>query len=175
MRHPPSSASATSIGQYGSDRASAYAAAAIATASIDWHDASAVRGSMRVPAAAPAALPSAEAEQEHGEDQRERVHGPAEQQRQVPSPEHFGRERRHARQRRRDIDRAHAASVRACVGASTAVDSPGACRRASAARHGRDAEIQRDGDIGCDVGVVDAQQIKPGDDGAEHAAGVFAA
>ena len=69
----------TSIGQNGSDRAIAYAAAAIAMASSAWHDASAIRGSTRFPAAAPAALPSAEPEQQHGEDQRERVDRAAEQ------------------------------------------------------------------------------------------------
>ena len=46
---------------------------------------------------------------------RERVDGAAEQQREMARPEHFGRQRRHARQRRHEVDPARAAAAVHCA------------------------------------------------------------
>ena len=111
-------------------------------------------------------------EQENGHDRRERVDGGAEQQREMARPEHFGRQRRHARQRGHEVDPARAVAAGHCA---RRVDRCGRSRRrrvAARERRGnrRAADVQRDRDERCDVRVVHAQQVEPGEEAARDAA-----
>ena len=114
-----------------------------------------------------------EAEEEHGENQREGVDRRAEEQRERPRPDDLRRERRHAGERDRDVDRPRARRGRdllAC-GRGGLVG----CRASHEERQRADEDVERHGDVGRDRHVVDAQQIEAGEQAPDHgAAGVAA-
>ena len=136
------------IGQYGSDCVSMYAAQAMAP--HEQHLTPAERQRGRVDAARQRraeAAADAEADEEDRQDQRERVDGRAEEQRQHARPDHFAASAREARQRDGDVDEP------SCLG--RAVDPPAVARRVAvlvraaraarrAARARATSDVQRD-------------------------------
>ena len=124
----------------------------------------------------PEAAADPQADQEHGQDQGEGVHGAAEHQREQAGPDHLGAQRRHPGEGDRQIHgpgagRAPARSVRRGLG-----------RRLVPGRGGRQGQgdrghghIEGEGDVGGRGHVVDAQQVEAGQQAAEHGPGDVAA
>ena len=109
------------------------------------------------------------------EDQRERVGGRAERQRQQPRPQHLRGQRREARNADGDVHR-RAPAARSRPGRPRPSAPTCAVMRDSIRRQSRDDRVERDGDVGRDGHVVHAQQVETGqqaaDDGAADVAAV---
>ena len=126
------------------------------------------------------AAAQADADQEHRQDDRERVGRPAEQQREQPRPHHLGAERAHPRQARwRGRSAARRGGTRrrrGRVGRRASRDRRRA--RLDARQHpgsAGDGQVQRHGDERRERHVVHAQQVEAREQAAEHGADRVAA
>ena len=124
----------------------------------------------------PKAAADSQADQEHGQDQRERVHGSAKDQREQTRPHHPARSRRHSGESDRHIhDPVAGRSPRALLDREVGRHFvPGRSGRQRQGDRGH-GHIQGNGEIGGRRHVVNAQLVEAGQKAAKHRTGDVAA
>ena len=123
----------------------------------------------------PHAASEADADEEHGQDDREGVGRSTEQQGEEARPDDFGTERAQARQRDGEIDQSRAAGKRNDACSRRGFRLLVRCRTREAKGGKRYRGVDRDGNERGGGHVVHAQQVEPCEQAAKHGAGRVAA